>query len=358
MNEPMFSVVIPTYNRAGTIPRAIESCLAQTDQDFEIVVVDDDKSKDDMTAALAPYTSRCTILLKLDHHGKAASARNEGVRLARGRHIAFLDADDAWLPEKLATCRTHLEREPDALFYSRNYVDRGVGRYWIKPARGLTDDETIYDYLFADKGWVHPSTIVVATDTARAHPFREDLSFGDDTQFAVDLWKSGVKIRMIERELAIYHDPPQFDRLSQSPVFAKGKTPTHSSFMEWAESERANMSDTTWLAYRAFWRSRFVAPSSARQALGDIWSARRSVGTGRVLSQTVQTFFPRSYRRLADIVARFDGIDPATLRHGAADGASAPVHGEQVRTAELRPFPVSKRTTATSSARREDHRAA
>ena len=313
MSEPMFSVVIPTYNRAGTIPRAIESCLAQTDGDYEIVVVDDDKSKDDMAAALAPYEDRCTIRLKLDHHGKAASARNEGVRLARGRYVAFLDADDAWLPEKLATVRAHLEREPDTLFYSQNYVDRGVGRYWIKPARGLRDGENIFDYLFVDKGWVHPSTIVVATDVARAHPFREDLSFGDDTQFAVDLWKDGVKIRMIEEKLAIYHDPPQFDRLSQSPVFEKGGTPTHASFMEWVESERDNMSEEAWLAYRAFWRSRFVATASGARAMGDIWSARANVGTKRVLSQVVQTFAPRSYRRLADVVARFRGVDPATL---------------------------------------------
>jgi len=313
MSEPLFSIVIPTYNRASTVSRAIESCLAQSCRDFEIVIVDDDKSKDDMAAAIAPYESECTLRLKLDHHGKAASARNEGVRLARGRYVAFLDADDAWLPEKLETYRVHLEREPDTLFYSKNYVDRGVGRYWIKPSRGLRDGEDIFDYLFIDKGWVHPSTIVVATETARAHPFREDLSFGDDTQFAVDLWRNGVKIRMIDELLAIYHDPPQFDRLSQSPVFEKGRTPTHSSFMEWVESHRTDMSEAAWLAYRAFWRSRFVAPISGRQAIGDIWDARREVGIRRCLSQTVQTFAPRGYRRLADVVARFRGVDPATL---------------------------------------------
>ena len=313
MSDPLFSIVIPTYNRAGTVTRAIDSCLAQSCQDYEIVIVDDDKSEDDMAAAIAPYEGRCTIRLKLDHHGKAASARNEGVRLARGRYLAFLDADDAWLPEKLETCRRRLEREPEALFYSQNYVDRGVGRYWIKPARGLRDGEDIFDYLFADKGWVHPSTIVLPADTARAHPFREDLSFGDDTQFAVDLWKSGVTIRMIEEKLAIYHDPPQFDRLSQSPVFEKGKTPTHTSFIDWVESHRGEMSERAWLAYRSFWRSRFVAPVSPRRALADIWSARETAGTKRCLSQTVQTFAPRSYRRLADLVARFRGVDPATL---------------------------------------------
>ena len=136
MNEPLFSIVIPTYNRAGTVGRAVESCLAQTERSFEIVVVDDDKSEDDMAAALAPYESRCTIRLKLDHHGKAASARNEGVRLARGRFVAFLDADDAWLPNKLAVCRSHLEREPTTLFYSRNYVDRGVGFVLFEKVRG------------------------------------------------------------------------------------------------------------------------------------------------------------------------------------------------------------------------------
>jgi len=313
MTAPLFSVVIPTYNRANTIARAIESCLAQTCQDYEIVIVDDDKSKDDMAAAIVPFADRCTIRLKLDHQGKAASARNEGARLAAGRYVAFLDADDAWLPEKLETCRVHLEREPNALFYSQNYVDRGVGRYWVKPSRGLREGEDIFDYLFVDKGWVHPSTIVLPTEAARAHPFREDLSFGDDMQFAIDLWKAGTTIRMIDAKLAIYHDPPQFDRLSQSPVFEKGKTATHSSFIEWVESHRSEMSDRAWLAYCSFWRSRFVAPASVTGALTDIWSARENVGTRRCLSQMVQTFAPRSYRRLADVVARFRGEDPETL---------------------------------------------
>ena len=313
MTDPLFSVVIPTYNRAVTIPRAIDSCLAQTCQDYEIVIVDDDKSKDDMAAAIAPYEGRCTIRLKLDHHGKAASARNEGVRLARGRYVAFLDADDAWLPGKLETCRRHLEREPEALFYSKNYVDRGVGRYWVKPSRGLRDGEDIFDYLFVDKGWVHPSTIVLPTGAARAHPFREDLSFGDDTQFAVDLWQAGTPIRMIDEILAIYHDPPQFDRLSQSPVFERGRTPTHTSFLDWVESHRDDMSPRAWTAYRSLWRSRFVAHVSPGHAFADIWQARGSVGMRRCLSQTVQTFAPRGYRRLADVVARFRGVDPVTL---------------------------------------------
>ena len=317
MSDPLFSIVIPTYNRAGTIARAIDSCLAQSETAFEIVVVDADKSDDDMGAALARYDGRCTIRPKLDYHGSAAAARNEGARMARGRFVAFLDADDAWLPTKLAVCREHLEREPGTLFYSQNYVDRGVGRYWIKPARGLREGEDIFDYLLIDKGWVHPSTIVVDADTARAHPFREDLSFGDDTQFAVDLWRAGVPIRMIERPLAIYHDPPADPiRLSQSPVNDAGRTPAHVSFLDWVESHREHMSDDAWLAYRAFWRSRFVAPVSTGQALGDIWIAFASgdVGAKRTLSQVVQTFAPRTYRRLSDAVVRRRGIDPATVR--------------------------------------------
>lgn len=319
MSEPLFSIVIPTYNRAGTIGRALDSCVAQTFQSFEIVVVDDDKSKDDMAAALAPYESRCTIRLKLAHHGKAASARNEGVRMAQGRYIAFLDADDEYCPEKLERCAALLEKEPQTLFYSQNYIDRGVGKLWVKPARGLGEDENIFDYLFVHKGWVHPTSIVVDAATAKANPFREDLSFGDDTQFAAELWRQGVKIRMIEEPLTIYHDQSQADRLSMSPIFERGDAPTHTSFMDWVESQRPHMSDDAYAAYRAFFRSRFLAHQTPLRALSDIWSGGigGKLGLKRCLSQTIQTFAPGLYRKLSDVVAKRRGVDPSVLERGA-----------------------------------------
>ena len=93
------SVVIPTYNRAGVLPRALDSVLAQSAPAREIIVVDDGSSDDTVAMLARDYpTVRC---LATDHRGVSA-ARNTGVRASRGRWIALLDSDDLWLPDKLA----------------------------------------------------------------------------------------------------------------------------------------------------------------------------------------------------------------------------------------------------------------
>jgi glycosyltransferase involved in cell wall biosynthesis len=96
----LISVVLPTYNRAGTLPRAIASILAQTWRNFELIVVDDGSS--DGTAALVGAIADPRIrYLSLPRNGGVSAARNHGVREARGRWIAFQDSDDEWLPGHL-----------------------------------------------------------------------------------------------------------------------------------------------------------------------------------------------------------------------------------------------------------------
>jgi glycosyltransferase involved in cell wall biosynthesis len=92
---PLFSVIIPAYNRADLIGRSIESALAQSLTDFEIIVVDDG-STDSTLEALRPFERRITIL-KQNNQGPGA-ARNHGIKHATGRYVAFLDSDDVWFP--------------------------------------------------------------------------------------------------------------------------------------------------------------------------------------------------------------------------------------------------------------------
>ena len=95
---PHVSVVIPAYNAEGFIVETVNSVLNQTYQDLEIIVVDDG-SKDGTVAALEQFGNR--VRVHQQPNGGVAKARNTGVGLARGTYIAFLDADDLWLPQKL-----------------------------------------------------------------------------------------------------------------------------------------------------------------------------------------------------------------------------------------------------------------
>jgi len=96
-SQPDISVIIPAFNRAHTLPKALDSVLSQTLKPREIIVVDDG-STDETNAVLANYPGLCII--SQDNRGVSA-ARNMGIKKAGGEWLAFLDSDDEWLKEKL-----------------------------------------------------------------------------------------------------------------------------------------------------------------------------------------------------------------------------------------------------------------
>jgi glycosyltransferase involved in cell wall biosynthesis len=95
---PLVSVIVPTYNSAKYIEEALNSIFNQTFRDFEIIVVDDG-STDNTRQILEKYAQQIKYVCQAN--GGPSSARNTGIRLANGKYIAFLDADDLWFPEKL-----------------------------------------------------------------------------------------------------------------------------------------------------------------------------------------------------------------------------------------------------------------
>jgi glycosyltransferase involved in cell wall biosynthesis len=114
------SVIIPTYNRSAWVCDAIASVLAQTYQDFEVIVADDG-STDDTAAAVARFGSQVRYL-PLAHRGQPAATRNAGLAVATGKYIAFLDSDDLFLPGKLSRQVPVLEANPNiGLVYSNGY---------------------------------------------------------------------------------------------------------------------------------------------------------------------------------------------------------------------------------------------
>ncbi len=113
------SAVIPAYNAAKYVERAIESVLAQTRKADEIIVVDDGST--DNTADVVRQFGDKVKFIRQENAG-ASVARNTGIEAATSEWISFLDADDEWLPEKLKLQTEHLQRNPDLAWTTGNYI--------------------------------------------------------------------------------------------------------------------------------------------------------------------------------------------------------------------------------------------
>ncbi len=103
----MFSIIMPVWNRADFVRRAIESVLAQTFKDYELLIIDDG-SEDNLKEVVKPYLSEKVSYHHISHQG-ISTARNFGLRKAKHPFIAYLDSDDAWHPEFLATMRSAIQ---------------------------------------------------------------------------------------------------------------------------------------------------------------------------------------------------------------------------------------------------------
>jgi glycosyltransferase involved in cell wall biosynthesis len=157
---PRVSVVIPTFNRARDLARCLESLVAQTYQDFEVLVCDDGSS-DNSAEVAQQFESK----LALSYHwnanwGGPARPRNVGLRLARGEFVAFLDSDDWWAPEKLAESVRVLDAGADFVYHDLYLVfDAGVSRHEQKSS-GRTLRKPVLDDLLGDGSPINNSSVV------------------------------------------------------------------------------------------------------------------------------------------------------------------------------------------------------
>ena len=118
ITTPKVSVIIPTYNYGHYVAEAIQSVLEQTFQDFELIVVDDG-STDDTEQVVAQFGDALQYIYQ--HNRGYAAARNVAIQQSRGTILAFLDADDMWLPQKLAVQVDYFERHLEVGVVSASY---------------------------------------------------------------------------------------------------------------------------------------------------------------------------------------------------------------------------------------------
>ncbi len=187
----LVSVVIPTFNCADFLVEAIRSVLAQTYEDYEIIVVDDG-STDHAEAALRPFGNRIRYIRQ--EPGGPSVARNRGILKARGELIAFLDADDLWRPTKLARQVEYLNHHPEAVLV---YTDFTRG-----PNPGSNNDSRLRAYkprdsadpfhALLEENFIATPTVMVRREAlARSGLFDPTLKGSED----FDLWLRLAKVK-------------------------------------------------------------------------------------------------------------------------------------------------------------------
>jgi glycosyltransferase involved in cell wall biosynthesis len=210
---PAVSIVIPLYNKRATIARSLESVLAQTFGDFEVIVVDDGSSDGGADLVTQTYPDPRIRLHQQENAGPGA-ARNAGARLARGDLITFLDADDAWRPELLATATRVLGAHPECGAFTSAFdiEPQGIDRWEELRAEGFTEGvwrltaRTPRSELPNCLNAFHSCTAVYRRDVVARYGgfFEERCTFGEDVYFWVQVLTNHAIYRHLQ-PLAEYH---------------------------------------------------------------------------------------------------------------------------------------------------------
>lgn len=199
---PDISVVIPTYNRKERVLDAIKSALAQGDANFEVIVVDDGS-----TDGTVEYLRALDLPIRLvtKANGGASSARNAGVKEARGRYIALLDSDDLWLPGKLAAQFEYLQSHAEiVLVYTNEYIEADGVREPLSRFDKEKPGKKLALPAFVDYMPIHTSAVMFRKNIfEEVGGFSEELIVHEDSE----LWNrmsEKYEFGYIEEPFALY----------------------------------------------------------------------------------------------------------------------------------------------------------
>ena len=178
--KPYFSIVIPTFNRAGYIDHAIESVMSQTFTDWELIIVDDG-STDDTSEVVKKYQDP-NIHYHFQENAERSVARNKGISLSNGTYICFLDSDDWFLENHLQSLHTSIKEhaEPCAMFYTGLYFYKNQA-YTPKKLPDSMNPNMVEHVLFYT---IYPTSSCVHRDIFKDFKFADNMFYSED----VALW--------------------------------------------------------------------------------------------------------------------------------------------------------------------------
>ncbi len=156
---PLVSVVIPTYNRARDLERALKSVVGQTYSSWETIVVDN-HSSDETDDLVNSFREARIKLIKIRNNGVVAASRNLGIRHAAGEYVAFLDSDDWWMSEKLTESIDYLERGADVVYHDMFLVKRYGQIFFWRGNRGRDLKSPVFQDLIVNGNALMNSSVV------------------------------------------------------------------------------------------------------------------------------------------------------------------------------------------------------
>jgi len=283
----LVSVIVPVYNVEAYVAQTIESVLAQTYTNFELIIVDDGSSDRSLEICQQFKDPRINIIRQKNRG--LAGARNTGIRYAQGDYLAFLDSDDLWLPEKLEKHVQHLETASHVgISFSRSaFIDEAgcaLGIYQMPKLTGITAE-----HLLCRNPVGNGSAPVIRREVFEEIRFqynrygrREDFYFDEDFRRSEDIecWlrmvlKTHWTIEGIPEALTLYRvndkglSADVFRQLdSWEKVIAKTRTYAPDLIAQWEDSARAYQ--LRYLARRAI---RFKSPDTAVQLINQALAA-------------------------------------------------------------------------------------
>jgi glycosyltransferase involved in cell wall biosynthesis len=295
--QPAVSVVIPCYNGAAFLREALGSVLAQTWPVLEAIVIDDG-STDDSANVAAAFGAPVRVL-RQPNRGESV-ARNRGVRESRGEWVAFLDADDAWVPERIEAQFAHAA--PDAVTLHCNLAFFGSENYTTR----IEETPAALRYSPAElccRNWFHtPSAIIVRRDLCP--PFPEQVRYGEDLLFFLDVVQAGP----------VSLCPEPLVRYRQHDFAQSFKAQTRVGWFEtidaWLAQNRDKVVDDAAATVRQHWLqelARFAWVLKDRRRWDDYWYVRRFLeghrGNAEVDAVLSHRVYPRMLYRLKDRLA-------------------------------------------------------
>ena len=211
----LVSVIIPTYNRATLVSRAIKSVFNQTYTNYEIIVVDDG-STDNTQAVLKDYSDRIKYIYQ--ENAGVSAARNRGIKEAKGKWVAFLDSDDIWMPAKLSRQVEILKKSKSKVSYTNIVWNWGKEEsFHLQEKRSKNCSQVFcepFELLFFDPGHKVLSTLIVDRDLLmKVGCFDERINYHEDVRvcFKLAFETSFIYIR---NPLAVFDRTKNLERIS------------------------------------------------------------------------------------------------------------------------------------------------